>query len=88
MIDFQQFLSLDLTLIAGLLILGAVFLVTVIWLIKMLLELIKTAALVTVGLLVACALVWILATAFQFEVLEHVRPYFESNTELVAWRES
>ncbi|MDP6353466.1 MAG: hypothetical protein QF473_00080 [Planctomycetota bacterium] len=62
----------------GLVLLGAGFLVIAIWLIRMIVEFVKTAALVTVGLLVAGALVWILATAFQFDVIEYVRPYFES----------
>jgi len=76
MIYFQQFLSLDLPVVVGLVLLGAVFLVIVTWLIKMIVELVKTAAMVTVGLLVACAIVWMLATSFQFDVLKHVRPYF------------
>jgi hypothetical protein len=75
MIDFQQFLRLGLPVIVGLVFLGVVFLVIVIWLIKMTVELVKTAALVTAGLLVAGALVWILATAFQFDVVEYARPY-------------
>ena len=77
MIGFQQFLSLGLPVVVGLVPLGAVFLVIVIWLIKMIVDLVKTAALVMVGLLVAGALVWVLATAFQFDVIEYVRPYFE-----------
>jgi hypothetical protein len=84
MIDFHQFLSSDIPVVVGPVLWGALSLVIVIWLLRLIFELVKTAVLITVGLLVAGVLAWMLATAFQFDVLEHVRPYFESNVALVA----